>query len=586
MVSVTVFKLGSAAFLGLLTIAGGPLYHCSSRGVQLTTQFFSPVLTAYVAFHCRVICCAALLPLRLTSVSEQKRVSQTSYCHRTTPSVPCPSARCPSVGHPRVHVLLTSRLHADECVLILLQTKILSHSSFFTGGVFLGAGLLHMLPDASHDLSSHYSFPVVFAMASLGFLLIYSLDKINFSDHQLDNTQLVSMAVGRQGGNTKICYVSVRPVVLSYGSFRNNQQEVVRQVQDAAHKMVTEGEVALPQEADGGQPGGESAFVAMGDHFDDDTQIAVYPAVTVVPMNDDAQPEEEGKVQSQQAEEKEQESVGRQQARTKGKDKRHKVKTAISHSHMPSSKPCSGHHGHTNEHAHSKEGGRVSLKHSTASKLSSDKATPASPLLDKSNDVHQSTTWPYPNKTAEDGGADGDDEGEHEHEELHHHHINIPHHALLPIFLAIVFSIHSLIEGLALGAQQAVSSSAVSILIAISSHKVIEAVSVGANFIKQGVATSTALPVLIVYTLMTPLGIVAGWLLEWSIGSDKEDGDSGLTWGLVIQSLLQAFAAGSFLYLAVHEISDEKCCAAVKRTHQVLLMVVGLGAMALLAVWA
>jgi len=39
MVSVTVFKLGSAAFLGLLTILG------------------------------------AVLPLRLTSVSEQKRVS-------------------------------------------------------------------------------------------------------------------------------------------------------------------------------------------------------------------------------------------------------------------------------------------------------------------------------------------------------------------------------------------------------------------------------------------------------------------------------------------------------------------------------
>lgn len=70
--------------------------------------------------------------------------------------------------------------------------------------MFLGAGLLHMLPDASHDLSSHYSFPVVFAMASLGFLLIYSLDKINFSDHQLDNAQLVSMAVSKKGG--KIWY--------------------------------------------------------------------------------------------------------------------------------------------------------------------------------------------------------------------------------------------------------------------------------------------------------------------------------------------------------------------------------------------
>ena len=228
---------------------------------------------------------------------------------------------------------------------------------------------------------------------------------------------------------------------------------------------------------------------------------------------------------------------------------------------------------------------RITAKDTAASTISSNKATPASPLLDKYNTAHDTTTWPYPNTTAEETVPDGDDEGEHEHEELHHHHINIPHHALLPIFLAIVFSIHSLIEGLALGAQQAVSSSAISILIAISSHKVIEAISVGANFIKQGVATSTALPVLIVYTLMTPAGIVAGWLLEWFIGSE-EDGEGGMTWGLLIQSLLQAFAAGSFLYLAVHEISDEKCCAAVKRSHQVLLMVIGLSVMALLAVWA
>ena len=51
------------------------------------------------------------------------------------------------------------------------------------------------------------------------------------------------MAVSQKGG--KICYVSVRPVVLSYGSFRNNQQEVVRQVQDAAQKMVKEGGVGV-----------------------------------------------------------------------------------------------------------------------------------------------------------------------------------------------------------------------------------------------------------------------------------------------------------------------------------------------------
>ena len=68
----------------------------------------------------------------------------------------------------------------------------------------------------------------------------------------------------------------------------------------------------------------------------------------------------------------------------------------------------------------------------------------------------------------------------------------------------------------------------------------------------------------------------------------------------IFQAEMQAFAAGSFMFLvrprpraarrslcfqAMHEISDQKCCSAVAGSYQVLLMLGGLGAMALLAVW-
>ena len=396
-----------------------------------------------------------------------------------------------------------------------------------------------MLPDASHALSSHYPFPLVYLTAACGFLLIWALDKLNFSDHQLDNPALLSMAVKNE--RSTICYVSVRPVVLSYGSFRNNRAEVIRQTGDRVKSLVgdgrmeaegrrggEEGAVVMPQAMEGWvdalKQGGadiEAAVQASNGgaeaELSDGTRVAVYPTLTVVPI-------EESK----------------------------EAAAPSTKSRNASPSPSS--------YQHSRADGTRTPQSSNGRKASS------VPLLDD-----------------ERGGVDDEP---HEHEQLHHHHISIPAHALLPIFLAFVFSVHSAIEGLALGAQSVVGGSALSLLIAISSHKVIEAVSVGANFVKQGVGMTTALPVLGIYTLMTPGGILAGWGLSSAIaGSGKDDGKGEVSYLVLFQSLLQAFAAGSFLYLAVHEVSDEKCCAAVSRWKQVVLMMTGVGVMALLAVW-
>jgi zinc transporter ZupT len=46
---------------------------------------------------------------------------------------------------------------------------------------------------------------------------------------------------------------------------------------------------------------------------------------------------------------------------------------------------------------------------------------------------------------------------------------------------------------------------------------------------------------------------------------------------------IQAFAAGSFLYLAVHEIMDSQCCSHVGAPTQVGLLMTGVVFMALIA---
>ena len=407
-----------------------------------------------------------------------------------------------------------------------------------------------MLPDASHALSSHYAFPLVYLTAACGFLLIWSLDKLNFSDRQLDNSALLSMAVKNQ--RSTICYVSVKPVVLSYGSFRRNiQAEPVRQAADRVQRLAgdgggkeaswkgsAEGAVAMEEgwldALKGGgadlPDGGVVPSGAKEAKLHDGTRVAVYPTLTVVPI-------EESKEAALPVD----------------------LSSCRAHSSASSYHTCSG--------------GARTPQSSKGRQLS------GVPLLDGQRE-----------KLVDDDDEDEDAEEGHSHEHLHHHHISIPAHALLPIFLAFVFSVHSAIEGLALGAQAQVGGSALSLLIAISSHKLIEAISVGANFVKQGVALTTALPVLGIYTLMTPGGILAGWGLSHAMGGGGEgedgEGDGGeVSWGVLFQSLLQAFAAGSFLYLAVHEVSDEKCCAVVKRWQQIVLMMAGVGVMALLAVW-
>lgn len=167
---------------------------------------------------------------------------------------------------------------------------------------------------------------------------------------------------------------------------------------------------------------------------------------------------------------------------------------------------------------------------------------------------------------------------EHTHENVHHHHLVIDGKSmLLPFILALVFSIHSFIEGLALGVKTELDAGALSIFIAIVSHKFVEAVTVGSNFVKEDVNLAKALPVLLVYCLMTPLGIVVGMIVTSTL-------ESGGT-SVVVQGIFQAFASGSFVYLAIHEINDDKSCHGVPAMYQVLLLTLGLGSMAVLSLW-
>ena len=68
----------------------------------------------------------------------------------------------------------------------------------------------------------------------------------------------------------------------------------------------------------------------------------------------------------------------------------------------------------------------------------------------------------------------------------------------MPLIYAPLFSVHSLIAGLALGVQAQLDAAAMAILIAIVAHKFVEALSLAASFVREGVRLDTSLAVLMV----------------------------------------------------------------------------------------
>ena len=72
------------------------------------------------------------------------------------------------------------------------QTTILNYANPFAGGIFIGIGLFHLLPDASFDFDQYYKskegsssffygFPMSYFIAFLSYSLILYLEKVAFS---------------------------------------------------------------------------------------------------------------------------------------------------------------------------------------------------------------------------------------------------------------------------------------------------------------------------------------------------------------------------------------------------------------------
>ena len=80
------------------------------------------------------------------------------------------------------------------------QTTILNYANPFAGGIFIGIGLFHLLPDASFDFEQYYKtkegkasfiygFPMSYFIAFLSYSFILYLEKVAFSMDEKKNEE-------------------------------------------------------------------------------------------------------------------------------------------------------------------------------------------------------------------------------------------------------------------------------------------------------------------------------------------------------------------------------------------------------------
>lgn len=146
---------------------------------------------------------------------------------------------------------------------------------------------------------------------------------------------------------------------------------------------------------------------------------------------------------------------------------------------------------------------------------------------------------------------------------------------IFPYVLALALSVHSILAGVALGAEKTLLGGTV-ILVAIVAHKGSAAFALAVSFHHGHFTRSFITKIVIGFSLATPLGVVLGSLLTAWLGADS---------GRVFEAVFDALAAGSFLYISTLDIIREEFFEASAGWLKLTLVSLGLLFMAALALF-
>ena len=141
--------------------------------------------------------------------------------------------------------------------------------------------------------------------------------------------------------------------------------------------------------------------------------------------------------------------------------------------------------------------------------------------------------------------------------------------------LLLVLSIHSVIVGIAEGAQSS-ASKALIVFIAVVAHKTMAGFAIGISYRRSGSTLPRTAPVAVFFASMTPIGILAGAVVEALISSRR---------CLWFEAIFDSVGAGTFLYVASVDIVRTEFELRGDRWQKWLLAALGFSMMAVLASW-
>ena len=145
------------------------------------------------------------------------------------------------------------------------------------------------------------------------------------------------------------------------------------------------------------------------------------------------------------------------------------------------------------------------------------------------------------------------------------------------ILLTIILSIHSIIEGAALGINMTISGAFV-IFVAIIIHKSLASFALVISLHRANFALRRTMTMLIIFSIMTPLGIFMASMIGSLLAHDS---------GILAEAILNAITAGSFLYIGTLDTLGKqlKPQRLLERLREFSAFMVGLVLMGAVAAW-
>ena len=142
--------------------------------------------------------------------------------------------------------------------------------------------------------------------------------------------------------------------------------------------------------------------------------------------------------------------------------------------------------------------------------------------------------------------------------------------------LTLLLSVHSFVAGMAIGIEASVAA-VIAILVAILAHKGPEGYALGISLYETGMDQRGMLRRVVLYSAMTPLGIVVGAVVSGSLSGDGE---------ALAEAIFDGLAAGTFLYIATFGILKREFSEPSRLVPKFAAALAGVVLIAIVSVWA